>query len=278
MDTICLDGKTLAQKVKNSIREEIAANGYQPGLAVVLVGDDPSSNLYVSNKEKACRSVGINSLIIRKTSQCTEQELYDTIVRLNCDPSINGIIVQLPLPQHINTFEILSAISPDKDVDCLTPYRFGELFYSGSFIYPCTPSGIIEIFHDYKIPLAGKRCAVIGRSNIVGKPMAAMLLQENATVTLCHRFTKELPLICKESDIIISATGRRHMVSREMMKDGVILIDAGMVKGDDGKFYGDIDDGTGIASYATPVPGGVGPMTVAMLLKNTLSLYKRRCC
>lgn len=274
MDTVCLDGKKLSAKIKEDIRKEITEKGYNPGLAVVIVGNDPSSNLYVSNKEKACAAVGINSFLLRKTEECTEEELLTTIQTLNNNPAIDGIIVQLPLPKHINAKRIIDAISPNKDVDCLGQFRFGEVFYGDPTIFPCTPSGIMALIHEYRIPLEGKRCTVIGRSNIVGKPMAEMLIKANATVTVCHRHTRDLISICKESDVIISATGQKGIVTEDMINDGVVLIDAGIIKGEDGKFYGDINGGTGIASYATPVPGGVGPMTVAMLLQNTLTLHK----
>lgn len=274
MDTICLDGKALSLKIKEQIRDEILIHEYKPSLAVIIVGNDPGSKLYVSNKERACRAVGINSVVIRKSYACTEEEILETIRTLNLDPSIHGILVQLPLPAHINSETIIDAISPYKDVDCLGKCRFGELFYGNASIFPCTPSGIMELIHEYKIPISGKRCAVIGRSKLVGKPIAELMLKENATVTVCHRHTQGLSEICKESDVIISAAGYRGLVTENMMKKGVILIDAGINKGEDGKFYGDIEGGTGIASYATPVPGGVGPMTVAMLLKNTLTLYK----
>lgn len=274
MDTVCLDGKALSSKIKEQIREEIWTHSYKPSLAVVMVGDDPGSNLYVANKERACQAVGINSVVIRKSSTCTQEDILETIETLNLDPSIHGILVQLPLPAHINNEVIINAISPLKDVDCLGKYRFAELFQRNANIYPCTPSGIMELIHEYKIPILGKRCTVIGRSNLVGKPIAELMLKENATVTVCHRHTQGLSEICKESDVIISAAGHRGLVTENMMKKGVILIDAGINKGEDGKFYGDIEGGTGIASYATPVPGGVGPMTVTMLLKNTLTLYK----
>ena len=271
-----MDGKTLSQKIKDEIRDEVRSKGIVPGLAVIVVGDDYASSIYVRNKQRACEYVGFKTEIVNMDSDCSEEEVIAEINRLNADDSINGILVQLPLPKNINKDKIISAISDEKDVDCFKLSNFGSVFYGKHDIAPCTPSGIIEILKEYNVDLCGKKCVVIGRSNIVGKPVASLLMEKNATVTVCHTKTVGLKDYCKNADIIVSAVGKSGTVNEDMMKDGVVLIDVGINRNADGKLCGDISGGEGIASFKTPVPGGVGPMTIAMLLKNTMILYNKK--
>ncbi|MBO4433165.1 MAG: bifunctional methylenetetrahydrofolate dehydrogenase/methenyltetrahydrofolate cyclohydrolase FolD [Clostridia bacterium] len=275
-----LDGKTVSATVKEKVKEEVAKlgeEGISVGLAVILVGSDPASQIYVANKEKACAFAGIKSFKYVLDETATEEELLSLIEALNEDKSVNGILCQLPLPAHISEKAIISAISPEKDVDAFHPVNVGKITEGIYDFSPCTPAGIIEILDYYGIAVEGKRCVVIGRSNIVGKPMALMLLQRNGTVTICHSKTKNLEEITKTADILVSAVGKANFVTGNMVKPGAAVIDVGMNR-ENGKLCGDVcfDEVSEVAGYITPVPGGVGPMTIAMLLKNTLTAAKRQ--
>lgn len=270
-----LDGKAVARKVRAQVAEEtaqLAKSGITPGLAVVLVGDNPASRVYVSNKEKDCAQVGIYSREVALPAQTTEEELLALIGKLNGDPAIDGLLVQLPLPAHINERSVIEAISPLKDVDAFHPTNVGRIMIGDYDFLPCTPAGVIELLDDAGIPVEGKECVVIGRSNIVGKPMGMLLLHRNGTVTICHSRTKDLRQTALRADILVAAVGRPRFITVDMVKPGAVVIDVGMNRLPDGKFCGDVDFEavSQKASYITPVPGGVGPMTRAMLLKNTL--------
>ena len=243
-----------------------------PTLAVILVGDDSASQVYVRNKEKACHEIGIRSMIYRLRSDADEEELLGLVEELNEEDSVHGILVQLPLPKHINAQHILRAIDPKKDVDCFHPFNAGKMLEGSDGFLPCTPAGIIEMLHRSGIEIAGKHCVVLGRSNIVGKPMAILMLRENATVTICHSVTKDLKEWTRQADILISAVGKAKMVTIDMVKPGAVVIDVGMNRDAMGKLCGDVDYDavSGIAGAITPVPGGVGPMTITMLLQNCL--------
>lgn len=272
-----LDGKIVSQEIRSRIKERTDAfrryYGFVPGLAVVIVGDDPASQVYVRNKHRACEEVGFLSRGYTLPAETTEEELLALIERLNCDDSIHGILVQLPLPKHIREGVIVSAISPTKDVDAFHPVNVGKIMTGNHTLLPCTPAGIIEILHYYGINPEGKHCVMIGRSNIVGKPMALLLLEENGTVTICHSKTRNLAEITRQADILVVAVGRPHFVTADMVKPGVVIIDVGINRSGDGKLCGDVDEVSvaDVASALTPVPGGVGPMTITMLLRNTLT-------
>ena len=275
-----IDGKIVSKKVREEITLDIAKfkeeSGKTPGLAVVVVGDDPASAVYVRNKHKACLEVGITSYQIEYPAETTEEELLKKIDELNADPKVNGILVQLPLPKHINEDAVINRISPLKDVDAFHPENVGKIMIGKYEFLPCTPAGIVELLKHYNVEVEGKRCAVIGRSNIVGKPMSLLLLERNGTVTICHSRTKNLAEITKESDIVVVAIGRANFLTADMVKPGAVVIDVGINRMDDGKLCGDVkfDEVEKIASKITPVPGGVGPMTITMLLKNTLAAAK----
>jgi len=276
-----LDGKSLSQKIKDNIKkevEELEKKGIVPGLAVILVGNDPASETYVSMKEKACKYVGFYSIVHKMPDTITQDEILATIEMMNKNPRIDGILVQLPLPGHIDTTKILEAIDPSKDVDGFHPYNMGKLVENLDSFAPCTPIGVMEIFKEYNIDLEGKDVCVVGASNIVGKPMAALLLNANATVTITHIYTKDLASHTKKADIIIVGAGVPNLIKEDMVKDGAIVIDIGINRLEDGRLVGDVDfeNVSKKCSYITPVPGGVGPMTIAMLLKNTLKAAKRR--
>ena len=274
--TVILDGKGLSEKILDGLAVEIKENGYTPTLAVVLVGNNPASEVYVSVKEKACKRIGINSVIVKFDDNVAEKELLNKIEELNNDSNIDGILVQLPLPKHINNFNVINKISPDKDVDGFTVYNVGCIALGVKpYCYPCTPKGILKIFDEYGINVEGKNVTVIGRSNIVGKPMANLLLNLNATVTHCHSKTLSLEEKTKNADIIISAVGNPKFITADMVKDNAVVIDVGIFRLE-GKLVGDIDFETVSekASYITPVPKGVGPMTIASLMENTVELYK----
>ncbi len=272
---IILDGKKLRDKILNELTIKINTYSNKPSLAVILVGDNPASKLYVNNKKKIAEKIGINSQIFEYESNTNEKEIIKKIKELNADKNITAILVQLPLPKHISREKILSAIDPQKDVDGLSPINFGKLF-SGlkPYAYPCTPKGILLLLDEYNIEIEGRKVVIIGRSNLVGKPLAQMMLDRNATVTVCHRHTKNLTEITKTADILISATGE-YIVKGEMLKHGCVVVDVGIFKDSTGKTRGDIDfeNASKIASYITPVPGGVGPMTIASLMINTVELY-----
>jgi methylenetetrahydrofolate dehydrogenase (NADP+)/methenyltetrahydrofolate cyclohydrolase len=277
--TIIIDGKATAQKLRTEITEEVrhlSANGIQPGLAVVLVGDNPASKVYVRMKEKACQDVGIFSDEYT-LPLCTEEvDLLTLIEKLNRDDRIHGILVQLPLPKHINEEKVLETISPDKDVDGFHPYNVGRLILGKPIYQPCTPYGIMVLMKEYGIDLTGKEVVIVGRSNIVGKPVAFMCLQQHATVTICHTRTVDLPAKIGMADILIVAAGRPEVIRGEWIKKGAVVIDVGVNRIDDKKLVGDVEFETAArrASHITPVPGGVGPMTITMLLKNTLQSAK----
>ena len=275
-----IDGKALSAKLKEQMKGRVAQlreQGIVPKLVVVLVGNNSASEVYVRNKHKACGEVGIESEVIKMSEETTQQELLDVVSRLNEDKSVDGILVQLPLPKQIDEKVVLRAILPEKDVDGFHPVNVGLLSIGDECFAPATPSGIVVMLKEYGVEIAGKRCVIIGRSNIVGKPMAALMLQNDATVTVCHSKTKDLGDITRQADIIIVATGRRHTLTADMVKEGVVVIDVGMNRNELGKLCGDVDfdEVKEKASFITPVPGGVGPMTITMLLENSIQAAKR---
>lgn len=271
-----MDGKKLSDKIRINIRKEVdllKQNGITPGLAVIIVGDDEASKLYVRNKEKACRSVGIYSEKYEMPKDISEKDLLSLIKKLNDRNNIHGILVQLPLPELINENKIIELISKNKDVDAFHPFNVGKLMIGQQegFV-SCTPQGILELIKNENIDVVGKDCVIVGSSNIVGKPMAMLMTNNNSTVTLCNIFTKDLKSHCKKADILIVAVGKEKLITADMVKDGAVVIDVGMNRDKNGLLCGDVDfeEVSKIASYITPVPGGVGPMTVTMLLKNTV--------
>ncbi len=272
-----IDGKMISAQIRAEIKEETAAfiakNGYAPGLAVVIVGEDPASQVYVRNKAKACEEVGFYSEVHRLPAETDQATLNALVDRLNADGRIHGILVQLPLPRHLDETEVLLRINPAKDVDAFHPYNVGKIMIGDYKFLPCTPAGVMALLERSGIDPAGKSCVVIGRSNIVGKPMAMLLLHANGTVTVCHSKTRDLAAVCREADILVVAIGRADFVGADMVKPGAVVIDVGMNRRPDGKLTGDVDFAAvePIASAITPVPGGVGPMTITMLLKNTLT-------
>ena len=273
-----IDGKTLAQNLRKKIANQVKQYSRPPGLAVILVGDDEASQLYVRNKTRACVEVGFYSDQIHKSSNITEEELLSEVNRLNENQNIDGILVQLPLPSHIDSNKIIEAIIPEKDVDGFSSENVGKLSQNKSFISPCTPRGVMKMLDSIKCDLRGKDCVIIGASNIVGRPMAMELLNAGATVQVCHKGTKDITQKTKSADVIIAAAGVANLVKSDWIKEGVILIDVGINRQADGSMTGDIDfeDVKDIASAITPVPGGVGPMTIAVLLENTLIAYEAK--
>ncbi|CAB1248223.1 methylenetetrahydrofolate dehydrogenase; methenyltetrahydrofolate cyclohydrolase [Ruminococcaceae bacterium BL-6] len=278
-----IDGKAVAAQIRAQIAQEVLKlqedQGVTPGLAVVLAGDDPASRTYVRNKEKACEEAGIYSEKYLLSADTTQEQLMDLVRRLNEKEDIDGILVQLPLPEGLDDKPIVEAIRPDKDVDAFHPVNVGEIMIGNYRFLPCTPAGIIELLKSKNIVIEGKNCVVIGRSNIVGKPVSMLLLHQNGTVTICHSKTKDLKEICRGADILVSAVGKAKFVTADMVKPGAAVIDVGMNRDENGKLCGDVDFESvePVASYLTPVPGGVGPMTIAMLLKNTLTAAKIHC-
>ena len=276
-----IDGNKIAQDIRSEVRQKTLELRQQrnitPGLAVVLVGDDPASQVYVGRKAKACAEVGFLSREYKLPAETEEKKLLKIIKKLNKDESVHGILVQLPLPKHISTENIIAAIDPDKDVDGFHPYNVGGLVTGTPLFVPCTPRGIMELISRSGIDLTGKEAVVVGRSNIVGKPMAFLLLAQNATVTMCHSRTKDLPSVTRRADVLIAAIGKPRMIKADMVKEGAVVIDVGVNRLENGKLAGDVDfdEVAPRASYITPVPGGVGPMTIAMLMKNTLDAAKR---
>lgn len=275
-----IDGKMLSLKLKEEMKGRIAQmkeEGIVPKLVVVLVGNDSASQVYVRNKHKSCGEVGIESEVITMPEETTQQELLEVVERLNQDNSVDGILVQLPLPKQIDEKTVLRAIRPDKDVDGFHPVNVGLLSIGDECFAPATPSGIVVMLKEYGIEIAGKHCVIVGRSNIVGKPMAALMLKENATVTVCHSKTNNLAEITRQADILIVATGRRNTITADMVKEGVVVIDVGMNRNELGKLCGDVDfeNVKEKASFITPVPGGVGPMTITELLESTILAAKR---
>ena len=271
-----IDGKAVSQAVKERVRDEIARDGLKIGLAVVIVGNDQASRVYVNNKKKACEFCGITSYEYALPEETTEEQLLELVDTLNKDEKVNGILVQLPLPEHIDEKKIIEHISPMKDVDAFHAVNVGRIMIGDYAFLPCTPAGVMELIHSTGTDVSGKECVVIGRSNIVGKPMAMLLLHENGTVTVCHSRTKDLAEVCRRADILVSAVGRAGFVTADMVKDGAVVIDVGMNRNADGKLCGDVDfdNVAPKCSFITPVPGGVGPMTIAMLMENTLRARK----
>jgi methylenetetrahydrofolate dehydrogenase (NADP+)/methenyltetrahydrofolate cyclohydrolase len=271
-----IDGNKIAQDIRNEVRQSAISlkeqKGIIPGLAVVLVGEDPASQIYVGKKAKACAEVGFLSREYKLPADTSEIRLLEIIAELNKDQLIHGILVQLPLPKNISTDKIIAAIDPHKDVDGFHPFNVGGLVTGSPLFIPCTPRGIMELIVRIGIDLKGKEAVVVGRSNIVGKPIALLLLAQHATVTICHSRTKDLPSVTRRADILIAAVGKAHMIKADMVKDGAIVIDVGVNRLENGKLAGDVDfnEVAPKASYITPVPGGIGPMTIAMLMKNTL--------
>ena len=280
MAATLIDGRAVAKAFKEEIAQRtqaMIAQGVTPHLAVVLVGEDPASQVYVRNKENGCIKAGIRSTVIRLEEDCTQQALEETVKRLNADASVDGILVQLPLPRHLDEASVLRLIDPDKDVDGFHAMNSGRLMNGQPGFVPCTPLGVMKLLETYGIDPAGKHAVVIGRSNIVGKPMAMLLLRANATVTICHSRTQNLADITRQADIVVAAVGRANFVTADMVKPGAAVIDVGINRVD-GRLVGDVDFDavSGVAGYITPVPGGVGQMTIAMLLANTLDAAAKR--
>ncbi len=273
-----LDGKALAAKIKVRVREDAAGLPRKPGLAVVLVGNDPASRVYVTSKRRDCEECGFYSEEYALLEETTQEELLELVETLNSREDIDGILVQLPLPGHLNEEAVIEAIDPRKDVDGFHPMNAGNLLIGRPGFLSCTPAGVMDLLEEYGIDPAGKRAVVVGRSNIVGKPMALLLLRKNATVTLCHSKTPDLGDICRQADILVAAVGRRGLITADMVKEGAVVVDVAMNRDENGKLCGDVDFQAVAekASYLTPVPGGVGPMTRAALMENTLLAAKRR--
>ena len=274
-----IDGKAVAAKIKEEAAQEtvrLKKQGIIPGLAVVIVGEDPASRIYVNNKKKACQQVGILSQEYALPVETTQKELLALIAKLNADPAISGILVQSPLPKGLDEAGVVEAIDPQKDVDAFHAYNVGKIMQGRYHFLPCTPAGVIELIRSTGVEIAGKDCVVIGRSDIVGKPMAMLLLHNHGTVTICHSKTKNLSEICRRADILVSAVGRSEFVTGDMIKPGAVVIDVGMNRDKNGKLCGDVvfEQAQEKAGFITPVPGGVGPMTIAMLMKNTVTAAK----
>ena len=270
---IRIDGTALAAKVKEQVREEAGKLCRRPALAVILVGENPASKVYVAGKEKDCAECGITSFGYKLSEETTQEELLELIHRLNADDGVDGILCQLPLPKGLDEELVINTIAADKDVDCFHPYNVGRMVIGEPVFLPCTPAGVMEMLREYEIPIRGKRCVVLGRSNIVGKPMSALLLQADGTVTTCHSRTENLADITRQADILVSAIGKTKFVTADMVKEGAVVIDVAMNRDENGKLCGDVDFAAvePKASYITPVPGGVGPMTRALLMRNILT-------
>ena len=276
-----IDGKIISAAVKEQVAketEELKQKGVTPGLAVIIVGEDPASKVYVANKEKACEQIGMQSFKYALPEDTTEEELLALINKLNSDSRVNGILCQLPLPKHLNEELVINTLIPEKDVDAFHPQNVGKIMTGNYDFLPCTPAGIMEMLEYEHIDISGKECVVIGRSNIVGKPMAMLLLHKNGTVTICHSRTKDLKEVCRRADILVAAVGRANFVTADMVKEGAVVIDVGINRLENGKLCGDVNfsEVEPKASYITPVPGGVGPMTIATLMKNTLTAAKKQ--
>ncbi|GIN89572.1 bifunctional protein FolD [Siminovitchia terrae] len=276
-----IDGKKISQEIRKGLEKEVAeltAKGVKPGLAVILVGDNPASRTYVTSKQKSCRAIGMESVLIEYPADVSEKELLDKIKELNEDDTIHGILVQLPIPPHISETKVIETISPEKDVDGFHPINIGKMMTGQDTFLPCTPFGVMEMLKYIGINPEGKHAVIIGRSNIVGKPMGQLLLNENATVTYCHSRTNDLKSFTQQADILVAAVGRAKMVKADHIKEGAVVIDVGMNKDEHGKLCGDVDfeDVKSKASHITPVPGGVGPMTITMLLYNTVKSAQKR--
>ncbi|MCR5485429.1 MAG: bifunctional methylenetetrahydrofolate dehydrogenase/methenyltetrahydrofolate cyclohydrolase FolD [Clostridiales bacterium] len=276
-----IDGKVISAKVLSDVADEVKdlkQRGVEPCLAVILVGEDPASQVYVRNKKLKCEQVGIRSLSYTLPADTKQEELISLIKELNERKDVNGILCQLPLPSHLNEKDVINTISAEKDVDAFNPENVGHIMIGDASFLPCTPAGVMEMLKYEGISAAGKHCVVIGRSNIVGKPMALLLLQDNGTVTVCHSRTKNLAEYTKEADILVSAVGKRNLITADMIKEEAVIIDVSINRNEDGKLCGDVDFDNVLdkASYITPVPGGVGPMTIAMLMKNTVTAAKNQ--
>jgi methylenetetrahydrofolate dehydrogenase (NADP+)/methenyltetrahydrofolate cyclohydrolase len=270
-----IDGKVVAKAVKEEVRnrvEALRARGIRPGLATVLVGDDQASHVYVRNKQRTCEDLGMHTVGHELPATTSQEDLLALVQRLNHDPAIHGILVQLPLPKPLRSEPILNALSPDKDIDGLHPFNMGKLMMGEPRFVPCTPAGVMAMLDYYKLPIEGKTAVVVGRSNLVGKPVALLLMHRHATVTICHSKTVDLPAVCRRADILVAAMGKARFVRAEMVKDGAVVIDVGINREADGKLVGDVDFEAvaAKAAWITPVPGGVGPMTIAMLMRNTM--------
>lgn len=274
--TNLIDGKLISEQVKQQVKEELASLSIEACLAVVIVGDDPASRVYVNSKKKACELVGIRSLEYALPETTTEAELLALVNTLNNDSAVNGILVQLPLPKQIDENKVIAAISPLKDVDAFHAANVGKIMIGDYDFLPCTPAGCMDLIHSTGISISGKQAVVVGRSNIVGKPMAMLLLHESATVTICHSRTQNLKEICRSADILVAAVGRANLITGDMIKPGAVVIDVGMNRLENGKLCGDVEfsSASAVAGHITPVPGGVGPMTIATLMKNTLTAAK----
>ena len=272
MAAIVMDGKALAAKIKDEVRTGVGQLSRVPGLAVILVGDNPASRVYVNGKKKDCSECGILSEEYALPAETTQDQLLELIGKLNEREEIDGILVQLPLPRHLNEKEVLLAIRPDKDVDCFHPFNVGQMMIGEEGFKPCTPAGVMRMLEEYGIDPAGKRCVIVGRSNIVGKPQAMLMVQKNATVTICHTKTRDLKAECLNADILVAAAGRVNLITGDMVKEGAVVVDVAMNRNEQGKLCGDVayDQAAEKASCITPVPGGVGPLTRAMLMENTL--------
>ncbi|MDE6088961.1 MAG: bifunctional methylenetetrahydrofolate dehydrogenase/methenyltetrahydrofolate cyclohydrolase FolD [Oscillospiraceae bacterium] len=277
-----IDGKQVSAAVKEQVRLEteklVQESGKRPGLAVVIVGNNPASRVYVNNKKKACETVGFQSFEYALPEDTTQEELLELVQTLNSDSNVNGILVQLPVPPQIDDKAIINAISAEKDVDAFHPENVGRIMIGDYAFLPCTPAGVMELIDSTGVEISGKKCVVIGRSNIVGKPMAMLLLHRSGTVTICHSRTQDLASVTREADILVAAVGKANFVTADMVKDGAVVIDVGMNRLENGKLCGDVDFAQvePKASWITPVPGGVGPMTIAMLMKNTLTAFKKQ--
>lgn len=274
-----IDGKEVSAYIKNQVKtevEKLSESGKAVALAVIIVGDDPASRVYVNNKKKACEATGIKSYEYALSADTKEEELLDLIDKLNNNPEINGILCQLPLPKHIDENKVIDAIASDKDVDCFRAENVGKMWLGDYDFAACTPKGVMLLLEYYGIDVCGKNCVIIGRSNIVGKPMASLLLEKSATVTVCHSKTKDLSAFTKNADVIVAAVGRAKFVTADMVKEGAVVIDVGINRDENGKLCGDVDfeKVKEKASYITPVPGGCGPMTIAVLMRNTLVAYR----
>ena len=277
MSAIKMDGKALALKVKEEVRAQVERMERKPGLAVILVGDNPASRVYVNGKKKDCGECGILSEEYALPAETTQEELLALVEELNGREEVDGILVQLPLPGHLNEKEVLLAIRPDKDVDCFHPFNVGQLMIGEEGFKPCTPAGVMRMLEEYGIDPAGKHCVIVGRSNIVGKPQAMLMVKKNATVTICHTKTKDLKAECLRADILVAAAGRVGLITGDMIRPGAVVVDVAMNRNEAGKLCGDVvfDEAEEKASYITPVPGGVGPMTRAVLMENTLYAAKK---
>ncbi|MBO5200350.1 MAG: bifunctional methylenetetrahydrofolate dehydrogenase/methenyltetrahydrofolate cyclohydrolase FolD [Clostridia bacterium] len=276
-----IDGKVISAAVKAEVAaetEELKKQGITPGLAVIIVGEDPASKVYVANKEKACQQMGFASFKYALPAETTQEELLELVKKLNEDPAVHGILCQLPLPRHLDEESVINTIVPEKDVDAFHPQNVGKIMIGNYDFLPCTPAGVMEMLKYENIDVNGKECVVIGRSNIVGKPMAMLLLHKNGTVTICHSRTKDLAEVCRRADILVAAVGRANFVTADMVKEGAVVIDVGINRLENGKLCGDVNfaEVEPKASYITPVPGGVGPMTIATLMKNTLTAAKKQ--